>query len=185
MKTSKRASGGLIVYIRNDYVNKNTLVFQSHDDIICIKIESSKVNLTNDLYICLFYVVPESSSRQALLESHTLDRLLEFIIDLDSKNVNGFNLIVCGDMNAHTSNLQDFVQHEDCKHIDFLPDDYIPDDCKLRCSKDIGRLNSNGMCLLDLCKQTGLRILNGRVGSDVEGNYTYVGKSGSSVVDYV
>jgi len=41
--------------------------------------------------------------------------------------------------------------------------------------------------LLDLCKQTGLRILNGRVGDDKGiGRYTFVGSSGSSfIVDYV
>ena len=40
--------------------------------------------------------------------------------------------------------------------------------------------------LLELCKQTGLRILNGRVGDDKGiGRYTYVGSSGSSLVNYV
>ena len=85
MKTSKRSSGGIIVYIRNAFVGKNTLVFKSQDDIICVKIEASKVNLSNDLYICLCYVVPEGSSRQAMIESHTFERLLEFIVDLDPK----------------------------------------------------------------------------------------------------
>lgn len=53
-------------------------------------------------------------------------------------------------------------------------------------SKDKGRLNNNGLILLDLRKQTGLRIWNGLKGNDQNiGKYTYVGKRGSSVVDYV
>ena len=39
--------------------------------------------------------------------------------------------------------------------------------------------------LLDLCKQTGLRILNGRSCDDKQGRYTYIGPRGSSLVDYV
>ena len=47
-------------------------------------------------------------------------------------------------------------------------------------------MNNNGLLLLDLCKQTGLRIMNGRVGDDYGvGRYTFVGSRGSSVVDYI
>jgi len=51
-----------------------------------------------------------------------------------------------------------------------------------RCSLDNGRVD--GVMLLDLCKQTGLRILNGRCDND-NYNYTHVGSRGSSAVDYV
>ena len=40
--------------------------------------------------------------------------------------------------------------------------------------------------LLDLCKQTGLRIFNGRMGDGSSiGHCTYVGSSGSSVIDVI
>ena len=40
--------------------------------------------------------------------------------------------------------------------------------------------------MLDFCKETGLRIVNGRVGNDKGiGKCTYVGSAGKSVVDYV
>ena len=46
--------------------------------------------------------------------------------------------------------------------------------------------NPNGYLLIDLCKQTGLRIANGRVGRDAGvGECTFVGSRGSSMVDYV
>ena len=67
-----------------------------------------------------------------------------------------------------------------------LPDEYIPDDVLQRFSEDKGHTNNNGLLLLDFCKQTGLRIMNGRVGADKGlGKYTFVGSRGSSVVDYV
>ena len=54
-----------------------------------------------------------------------------------------------------------------------------------RQSQNKGRLNNHGTMLLDMCKQTGLRIMHGRCGEDKSGKYTHVGSRGSSVVDYV
>lgn len=40
--------------------------------------------------------------------------------------------------------------------------------------------------LLDFCRFNGIRICNGRLGADYGvGKYTYVGSTGSSVIDYV
>ena len=46
--------------------------------------------------------------------------------------------------------------------------------------------NSNGVKLLELCRETGVRIVNGRVGSDKNvGQYTCVNFQGRSLVDYI
>ena len=71
-------------------------------------------------------------------------------------------------------------------HMNILPDDYIIDTEVRRFSQDKGHMNNNGTLLLDLCKQTGLRIFNGRFGNDKGiGKYTFIGSRGSSLVDYV
>ena len=45
--------------------------------------------------------------------------------------------------------------------------------------------NAYGSALLDLCKSTGLRILNGRFGKDVNiGKFTYLTNNSSSVIDF-
>ena len=106
-KSSKRASGGIIVYIRNEYVSNETLVFKSNDDIICIKIEGCKLSLLNDLFICLCYVVPDESSRQTMIDSNVCDRIIDFITSLDAKHENNLNLLLCGDMNSRTSDCPD------------------------------------------------------------------------------
>ena len=70
--------------------------------------------------------------------------------------------------------------------MNVLPDEYTPDQFMNRCSQDIGHVNNNGLLLLDLSKQTGVRILNVRVGDDKGvGKFTFVGSRGCSVVDYV
>lgn len=67
-----------------------------------------------------------------------------------------------------------------------LPDEYISDTQMPRYSEDQGHVNNNGLLLLDFCKQTGLRIMNGRVGNDSGiGRFTFVGNRGCSVVDYI
>ena len=54
-----------------------------------------------------------------------------------------------------------------------------------RASEDKG-YNRYGSQLLDFCKETGLRIVNGRIGNDKGvGKCTYVGSTGKSLVDYV
>ena len=66
-----------------------------------------------------------------------------------------------------------------------LPDDYSTDLPLNRVSEDKG-FNRYGSELLDFCRQTGLRILNGRAGVDGNiGKCTYVGSAGRSLVDYV
>ena len=76
------------------------------------------------LYVC--YVIPESSSRQGIIDTHTLNRLLEQIVLLDSQCEDSFQFILCGDMNAHTSDSPDFVSNDNTQ-IDFLPVNYNTD----------------------------------------------------------
>ena len=88
-----------------------------------------------------------------------------------------------GDLNARTANLADFVEDDSVDHVDVLPDDNSADTPMSGMSADTGT-NQFGTCLLDLCKQSGLRIINGRFGAE-SGKYTYLTDRGSSVVDYV
>ena len=101
-------------------------------------------------------------------------------------NKNDCNILLCGDFNCRTSNSPDYVVDDSSVHMSVLPDAYVSDIQIRRFSEDAGHRNNNGLLLLDFCKQTGLRIMNGRVGNDGGiGRYTFVGSKGSSVVDYV
>ena len=66
-----------------------------------------------------------------------------------------------------------------------LPDDYVEDVFLSRCSQD-KITNEYGNYLLNFCKASGLRIMNGQIGSDGGlGKFTCVTENGCSVVDYV
>ena len=72
--------------------------------------------------------------------------------------------LVCGDMNARSKELSDMILDDSSVHLPLL-EEYIVDDYIPRTSQNKGS-NANGTMLLDFCKRTGLRILNGRIGSD-------------------
>ena len=66
-----------------------------------------------------------------------------------------------------------------------MPDDYVDDTPIPRLSKDKS-CNENGQDLLQFCKNTGMRIINGRLGDDAGvGRFTCVKGNGRCVVDYV
>ena len=60
--------------------------------------------------------------------------------------------------------------------------DYCPDQVSVRASVDNVH-NSHGCKLLDLCKSTCTRIVNGRIGDSSK--HTFFGHNGSSMIDYV
>lgn len=83
-------------------------------------------------------------------------------------------IIVVGDLNARTSNFQ------------VIDDDLLKVNSKLiqnRQSQDT-IINSNGRKLLDFCERFSLTILNGRFETESNGEFTYIGPRGSSVIDY-
>ena len=55
-----------------------------------------------------------------------------------------------------------FVSDGASRHGYALPDDYITDKSLSRSSKDT-KLNSSSIFLIDFCRQTGMRIANGRL----------------------
>ena len=142
---SKRISGGIILYVRNKFVSKDMLIFKSQDDILWVKIAKSVLSSTNDLYICLCYVIPDDSSRQALTETNIFDRLLDSVVFVENKADNNFHLLICGDFNGHSSINPDFVLDDDTANIDVLPDEYSPDGYMHSFSEDVGHVNNNGL----------------------------------------
>ena len=64
-----------------------------------MRIEGSKLNIDNDLFICLCYNLPSDSSRQNLMDEDIFDRICSYVTFLKNEYGNDSHLI-CGDMNA-------------------------------------------------------------------------------------
>ena len=111
--------------------------------------------------------------------------ILEDTVNFDEVSLSECKVFVCEDFNARTGIRNDFVENDSDYINDLLPDDYEVDQPLPRFSED-RVCNEYGLCLLDLCNSSGLRILNGRVGKDKHvGRFTCVKGNGRSVVDYV
>ena len=99
------------------------------------------------------------------------------------------HVFVIGDLNSRTGMEPDFITFDglhDGLHclsdgfIAYEVDQPIPK----RKSED-DQLNNFGRNLIQLCKSTGLKIINGRTSGDREGKLTFCNTNGTSVIDYV
>ena len=99
------------------------------------------------------------------------------------KNKGG--VIIQGDFNSRTGNLQETVEYNK-----FFDNDHITaetntqQDVILRISKD-NTITSRGRELIDMCTTNDLYIAIGRKLGDTMGNYTCFQWNGCSVVDYL
>ena len=92
--------------------------------------------------------------------------------------------MVIGDFNAHTGRAADFIISDSDADYATYDTQYSPDlKCDIRNSED-EIICSRGRDLLDLCIQSKMRILNGRLLGDLSGKYTSHRSLGSSVIDY-
>ena len=122
---TKRNSGGLIVYIRSEYFDNKTFVKCENDDIIWIKLKDNVIS-DKPTYIALCYVLPTGTTRTTMVEESVFDRLLDNVVECESKHPEtSFN--ICGDMNARTREMPDYVINDTLQHIP-LPDDYVLDE---------------------------------------------------------
>ena len=189
-----RKSGGLLTLVKN-HIAKH--VSEIDDPRLCDIdwIQPFKVHkeLTGqDFILCNTYVPPDNSK---YMQGDEFETLAEILCDI---NVNS-NLPICimGDLNARTGHLEDFTLLDDhVAEVAGLPernDIFVNAESieslgiKLkRCNED-DKINTNGNKFLDMCKDVGVLIANGRIGKDSNiGKLTCSDSQGNlcSAVDY-
>ena len=81
------------------------------------------------------------------------------------------DIIVQGDYNARTGDIQETVLDDDNAFLN-VPEDYENDEQRFRRSQDSGTVNARGRNLLETCTALNLRILSGRIVGDLEDKKT-------------
>lgn len=152
-----------------------------------IKIDREIIDEENDIYFAFAYI-PEYNSNYYNI--YNLDRLHLFeCLEQDAVYFKSLgNVFLLGDLNARTSNKVDFNDldsiHSSIMNIFDNVMNYEPDEImNLRNSEDKG-INTFGRNLLNFCKSSGYRLINGRSLSDKEGKITHISERGNSVIDY-
>ncbi|VDI11413.1 Hypothetical predicted protein [Mytilus galloprovincialis] len=89
------------------------------------------------------------------------------------------NIFVIGDLNARTANMNDYVQNDKLHDsiLDRVGDlfTYVADEALSCRNNPHAETNDYGTKLLDLCKSSGLRIINGRHPDGLSNDFTYSG----------
>ncbi|CAG2203393.1 unnamed protein product [Mytilus edulis] len=108
---------------------------------------------------------PENSSTNITGLEPIYDKLLADVV----KYSNLGHIIVQGDFNAYTNTKPDFVAFDNSCTSNQDDLQYISDQHIQRNNLDTKLVNNSGKCLLNLCKESNLRILNGRTIGDLHG----------------
>ena len=152
------------------------------DSIIWFKIEKRIVKSETDIVGAFVYFPPQYSSFYNLYDC---DLFYEFENEVAHYLTLG-SIFVIGYFNSRIRS-HDFIQidvlHQSVSNIIDSIFTYANDTTmKSRVNPDTGH-NEYGTRLLQLCKATGLRIVNGRHKDGDSNSYTYSGPRGSSVID--
>jgi exonuclease III len=174
-----RPSGGIAVYCK-PYIGKNVTVVQRSSFSIWLKLDKITFGLKKTTYLCFCYIKSYYSKVESeLVFSKLHDEILKFKEQGE--------ILLCGDLNARTSGLKDFIPNDDnndnineCP----VPSDYRADFPLHRQQLDESH-NLHGSLLTHICKDHQLRILNGRFLRDSLGYFTFYNSNGQSIVDYM
>ena len=182
-----KGSGGLAVYYAQRLASKVSVWKHSgFDTALWVKVDKS-VGLRDDLYLATCYFPPEGATfygqRDGPIESDTFQSLID---DIQVVSHLGHYLL-CGDFNARTSSLHDWLDSEIWKHAD-VENSMLYEVAQPPLRNNAGdlhsRANNFGKSFIEMCQVTETWILNGRTTGDIPGQHTCEANGGNSVVDY-
>ena len=171
-----RPSGGVVVYFKKEMLNALTKFKSSLPDTMWIRLKGEYIDESFDTYICVTYIKTGKLSPTTTYPCKLQNEIERF-------SALG-KIMLLGDCNARTGYLDDFMTECD-NDVNFipLPVNYSSDRMMKRNNLD-KVVTTNGRSLINICKTSGLRILNGRVPGDFLGAFTCITPRGSSLVDY-
>ena len=174
---ARRGSGGISILYKKKLSKFISMVKSESDFIVWLKVDKRCTHYHSDLFIGAVYVPPNGSAYSI--------QPFEIIQEELSKFSKKGNIILMGDFNSRTGNLNDFDDN-------FIPvDDSINsmlfDNCNLQIPEKNNRdvkINKYGKQLINMCIDNDLKICNGRLSGDLLGQCTYYSKKGNSCIDY-
>ena len=183
-KNARRNSGGVAVLVRNSISKGVSKLKSASDDCIWLKLEKDFFGFDKNLYLCCCYLIPQHSSTFTWNDINNCE-ILETEVLYHS---NLGNVLICGDLNARTGDLKDFVPNDNENESSFetipLPPNYHNDNFATIRNNTDHIVNEWGQFIADLCISARLCILNGRTNGDISGKCTCIKTAGISAVDY-
>ena len=168
-----RNPGGICFLINNVTAKFVTEIKTKHEESLWIRVKNDKKIFFN---FCVVYQHPVTSK----LYNEKLYENLEEEINLINEKFKNYEICLLGDFNARIGELDTYkFMNEYYNLMEGLNRGHTE-----RKSKD-KVVNREGEKLLEFCLNNELFIANGNVFDDLKGEYTYVGRNGASVNDYI
>ena len=181
-KVKFKSSGGIAVYVKNHIKDVISPIKNQYDhtDTLWFKIKKDYTSNRRGIFVGNVYFSPEVYEKK--YNKDYLSLLEKEIAHFKAKG----EVLVQGDFNGRTGNLQDLVEHskffEDENDITSVNTN---SNFKYRRNSEECVVNSRGRDLIDLCHTSDLYIANGRVLGDCKGKNTCFQWNGCSLVDYL
>ena len=147
------------------------------DSLIWLKLEEPTPNEKKTYIFCAIYLHPEGSNYANV---DIFDILEEELLTYRRRYPDAYFFMV-GDFNARTATMNDTLSNHFGDLMLTMRDNSDSDG---RQNKDQST-NNYGHHLINLCKLTGMFIVNGRHPNDTLGEFTFVNQIGKSTIDYL
>ena len=163
---NNRHFGGFLLLVRNS-IRKGIKILNNQDkDIFELILLKKYFCLHADIKLIFAYASPITSC-------YTKARTENVIDTIERKTLNaGGNCLIMGDLNGRTKLGEDFVRDENDEHSPINSVCYTKDEHAGRANMDRTPIDRQGKKILELCKYSSYRILNGRVKGDKTGKFT-------------
>ena len=182
---NKRYFGGTLLVVKEEIREGIKIIENFEGDKTWIKLKKDFFRFDRDIFICFVYAPPASSPYTNSLDYDIFQNLEEDI----SRFSNDGSIILAGDLNAKTGTERDFVSDLRDEHSPINDvDNYNFDKPLHRRNQDKHPVDNQGENFLNLCKNTRIRILNGRVRGDRLGKFTrypLAARESPSTLDYI
>ena len=179
-------SGGVCILAKNCLRKGITHIpSPESDDVVAIKFDKYFFRMEFDMYLVCFYISPNASSfakRNPDYTANTFDALNTLSHRLLKKG----ELILCGDANARTGVLPDYISSSNSTSTFDAYNDigFGVDTSEPRNNSDPLTVAPHCQLFLDFVINNQMKILNGRTLGDSRGRRTCHKWNGSSSVDY-
>ena len=179
-KKSGRFSG-VISFFCKEGLRSGIKVVEVSEGFVWVRLDAKVFNLKNNLFLCAAYIPPQYSKNTESKKVDYFQTLNDSILKYGSQG----NIMIAGDLNARIG-----VDHTNSMHKTSVVDGILPEELmssrvtKPRMSCD-DKINAYGKKLLELSRSFNLKIANGSVPGDRQGNFTCHHNKGASVVDYI
>ena len=183
--SDKHCSGGVAIYVKDEIAQGCNRILNEVKDAVFLKLDKQFFGWENDIVLGSIYLSPEGSviytegkSGTEILENYIL-KLLNSCTD--------YHLLLVGDFNSRTGNMDDFILRDDADLIPELSENptYQTDNFQAPRSNSDTEINNYGKHLISICKSYGLHFLHGRFSGDRHGSTNCTANKGFSVVDYM